>query len=388
LPEHGEGIPKLEHGGYTLHMLRKRILLLSAYDAISHQQWRKGLVTAFPEYEWSVLTLPPRHFSWRIRGNSLTWAISEDDTLKQSFDLIIATSMTDLSALKGMRPSLAVVPTLLYFHENQFAYPESGMEHPSIEPRITSIYAAMSATRIAFNSDYNRKTFLHGSKALLNKMPDHVPPGVDKLLTQKSCILPVPLNDLLFQSVEQERGGSFTILWNHRWEYDKAPERFFSALCMLKERGVSFSLNVVGQHFRSTPAVFNQMKEELSDHIGAWGYIDSRAEYLAIIRQSHVVVSTALHDFQGLGILEATAAGCIPCVPDRLAYREYIPEQFRFTSSPNCIETESEALACRLMELAELHQTGMLSPAPDVSHLSWEAMRQRYGTLIDRIMFN
>jgi glycosyltransferase involved in cell wall biosynthesis len=367
-------------------MLRKRILLLSAYDAISHQQWRKGLVAAFPEHEWTILTLPPRHFSWRIRGNGLTWAISEDDTFKQSFDLIIATSMTDLSALKGMRPSLSAVPTLLYFHENQFAYPESGMEHPSIEPKITSIYAAISATRIAFNSDYNRKTFLQGSQALLNKMPDHVPPGIDALLMKKSSILPVPLNDSLFQDVEQERGGPFTILWNHRWEYDKAPERFFSALSILKERGISFSVNIVGQRFRKAPAIFDQMKEELSDHIGAWGYIDSRAEYLALIRQSHVVVSTALHDFQGLGILEATATGSVPCLPDRLAYREYIPDQFRFTSSPDCAETESEALALRLMKLAELHQSGKLPLAPDISSLSWKAMRQRYSTLIDNIL--
>ncbi len=27
-----------------------KILLLSAYDALSHQYWRKGLVGAFPEY--------------------------------------------------------------------------------------------------------------------------------------------------------------------------------------------------------------------------------------------------------------------------------------------------------------------------------------------------
>ncbi len=364
----------------------KKILLLSAYDAISHQQWRKGLVTAFPEYEWRVLTLPSRHFSWRIRGNSLTWATSEDDTFRQSFDLIIATSMTDLSALKGMRPSLAAIPALLYFHENQFAYPENGMEHHSIEPKITSIYAAVSADRIAFNSDFNRNTFLQGSQALLNKMPDHVPPGIDALLMQKSCILPVPLNDSLFQIGEQKKGGPFTILWNHRWEYDKAPERFFSALSILKERGISFSVNVVGQRFRTAPTVFDQMKEELSDHIGAWGYIEERTEYMALIRQSHVVVSTALHDFQGLGILEATAAGCIPCVPDRLAYREYIPGQFRFASSPDCAETESEALALRLMELAELHQAGKLPPAPDISFLGWKAMRRRYSKLIDNIL--
>ena len=364
----------------------KKILLLSAYDAISHKQWRKGLVAAFPEHEWTVLTLPPRHFSWRIRGNSLTWAISEDETFNQHFDLIIATSMTDLSALKGMRPALAAVPTLLYFHENQFAYPESGMEHHSIEPKITSIYAAISANHILFNSDYNRTTFLQGCSTLLNKMPDLVPPNIEKLLLEKSSILPVPLNDTLFQNGEQERDGRFTILWNHRWEYDKAPERFFAALSILKKKGLSFSVNVVGQRFRKTPTVFDQMKEALADHVGAWGYIESRAEYMATVRKSHVVVSTAIHDFQGLSVLEAVASGAVPVVPDRLAYREYIPEQFRFVSSPDYAETESSALACRLMKLAELHRTGALPKAPDISSVSWKKMRHQYSNLIDRFM--
>lgn len=367
-------------------MSRKKILLLSPYDAISHRYWREGLVAAFPEYDWSVLTLPPRHFSWRTRGNSLTWALSEDEVFRQEFDLIIATSMTDLSALKGMRPSLAAVPTLLYFHENQFAYPESGREHQSIEPKIASIYAAASADRIAFNSDYNRKTFLQGSNALLNKMPDHVPPGIKQLLLEKSCILPVPLIDSCFQANRHEGSEQFSILWNHRWEYDKAPERFFSALCLLKKQNVNFMVNVVGQCFRKTPAIFDRMKEELSDHIGTWGYVEDLSEYHAIIRQSHVVVSTALHDFQGLGVLEATAAGCIPAVPDRLAYREYIPEQFRFTSYPDHAEKEEEALASRLTELAELHQNGILPKAPDISSLSWKDMRQQYSSIITELL--
>jgi hypothetical protein len=75
----------------------KRVLLLSAYDAMSHRCWRRGLVKAFPEYEWTVLTLPPRHFSWRIRGNGLTWAFSKRRALSRPYDLVITTSMTDLA---------------------------------------------------------------------------------------------------------------------------------------------------------------------------------------------------------------------------------------------------------------------------------------------------
>src|SRR5690606_31607509 len=57
-----------------------RILLLSAYDADSHRRWREGLVRELPQHAWTVLALPPRHFSWRIRGNALSWAFGERDT--------------------------------------------------------------------------------------------------------------------------------------------------------------------------------------------------------------------------------------------------------------------------------------------------------------------
>ena len=50
-----------------------RILLLSAYDAPSHKRWREGLVTHCSDYHWDVLALPARYFSWRIRGNPLSW---------------------------------------------------------------------------------------------------------------------------------------------------------------------------------------------------------------------------------------------------------------------------------------------------------------------------
>src|SRR5690554_445672 len=98
-----------------------RILLLSAYDAVSHQYWRKGLVNALPEHDWTVLSLPARYFSWRIRGNSLSWAFGERERLQQPYDLVIATSMVDLTSLRGLVPSLARTPCVVYFHENQFA---------------------------------------------------------------------------------------------------------------------------------------------------------------------------------------------------------------------------------------------------------------------------
>ncbi len=356
-----------------------RILLLSAYDAHSHRRWREGLVDAFSGREWTVLTLPPRNFLWRVRGNSLSWAFSQRETLQQPYDLLLATSMTDLSALKGMVPSLSRVPGIVYCHENQFAYPER-REQQGLEPVFVSLYAVLAADRVLFNSGYNRQTFLDGVQALLKKMPDAVPSGVTEHIAGKSRVIPVPLEHHWFAGSARPRAGDapFTIVWNHRWEYDKAPERMFAALLKLHEDGVDFRVHVIGQQFREQPPVFAKMRARLGAHIGEWGMVESAMAYRQVLQQAHVVLSTALHEFQGLAVLEAVASGCIPLVPDRLAYPEFIPADCRYPSYPDDAVRESEAIAAHLKARAQAWQTGGLPPPPDIARLSWSRLGPVY----------
>ena len=362
-----------------------RVLLLSAYDAHSHRRWRRGLVAAFPEHDWTVLTLPPRNFSWRIRGNSLSWALAERAVLEQPCDLLIATSMTDLSALKGMLPSLAAVPSLVYCHENQFAYPARPAARDCHEPKMVSLYAALAADRVLFNSEYNRQSFLQGVQAFLDRMPDAVPPGVVEHLAGKSGTLPVPLETDWFAArpATVRTDGPFTLVWNHRWEYDKAPERLFGALRQLQQAGADFRVHVIGQQFRQQPPVFAEMQPQLKDRIGAWGMVESESGYRQLLQQSHVSLSTAMHEFQGLALLEATACGCIPLAPDRLAYPEFVPAEFRYPSFPDDPARESTAIAARLQVLYEHFQHGELPRAPNVSGLSWVHLRQAYAAEIN-----
>lgn len=357
-----------------------KILLLSAYDAVSHQYWRNGLVSQFPEHEWTVLALPARYFSWRIRGNSLSWAMAERDTLSQNYDLLIATSMTDLSALKGMVPELAAVPTLVYFHENQFAYPESGREYGSVEPKILNIYTALAADHICFNTHYNRNTFLAGCRKLLKKLPDHVPAGVVEQIEQRSSVLSVPLADELYIPGRSE-SGPLQLVWNHRWEFDKGPELLLKAAQGLIDREVDFRLHVVGQQFRQIPEAFEQLKTIPQHYLGHWGYMESSAAYRELLQQADVVLSTALHDFQGIAVLEAVAAGCIPTVPERLAYPELFPADCCYATGSD----ETERLVSMLAGLAQDKASGQLPQAPDVAGLSWSSLRPDYVQLMTSI---
>ncbi|WP_067868362.1 tRNA-queuosine alpha-mannosyltransferase domain-containing protein [Neptuniibacter marinus] len=356
-----------------------RILLLSAYDADSHVYWREGLVAHLSEYQWTVLKLPGRYFSWRMRGNSLSWAFSEYETLSQPYDLVIATSMTDLSSLRGFVPSLANTPTLVYFHENQFAYPSSGKEFKSVEPCILNLYTALAADYCLFNSEYNRKTMLEGAAALLAKLPDQVPLGLIERIRKRSSVLSVPLCDDSFLP-STAINGEFTITWNHRWEYDKNPQLLLDSMRLLSDLDVDFTLNIVGQQFRKIPKQFDLLNALLADRIGHWGYMPSRLAYQQLLQQSDVVLSTALHDYQGIAVLEGAAAGAFPVVPDRLAYTELFPEGCRYSG-----EDEAETLALLLKQLIDYKKAGRGLKCVDVSHLNWTVMADHYRRIIQQV---
>lgn len=351
-----------------------RILLLSAYDAASHGYWHKALTAQFPSADWTVLTLPPRYFAWRLRGNSLSWAFGERQTLEQGYDLVIATSMTDLSALRGFVPALASTPTIVYFHENQFAYPESGKEYGSVEPKILNIYTALAADRVLFNTDYNRQTFLKGARALLKKLPDQVPAGVIDRIEQSSAVLPVPLPEPVFLP-HQPQPGPLQLIWNHRWEFDKGPELLLAMLAELDQRGIDIRLHMVGQQFRRMPAVFDQILADYPHLLGRSGFIDSVAEYRQLLQQAEIVLSTALHDFQGIAVLEAVAAGCIPLVPDRLAYPELFPADCLYRSGKG----ETEDLVARIATYAAAKAKAEMRSAPAIHNLGWERLRPDYA---------
>ncbi len=181
---------------------------------------------------------------------------------------------------------------------------------------------------------------------LLAKMPDHRLVDATRKIRDASSIQPpgiVPVSP-----PAHRKPGPIRICWAARWEHDKAPEVFFDALGRLAEQGVDFRLNVLGEQFRHIPPIFARARDQFAPHIDHWGYQASRPEYLAALAESDVIVSTARHEFFGISVLEAAAAGCVPVLPKRLAYPEIFSraeEEFFYDGSCN-------QLANRLAELA------------------------------------
>jgi glycosyltransferase involved in cell wall biosynthesis len=357
-----------------------RILLLSPYDAASHKRWRLGLQNHLEDLDFTMLSLPPRYFSWRMRGNSLTWALADDPLLSRDYDLLVATSMTDLSALKGMCPRLSRIPSIVYFHENQFAYPSRSMQQDSLHGRILNLYTALAADAIVFNSNYNQCTFLTGVGNLLADMPDQVPKGITERLAAASRVIPVPLEADNF--IAGTKSSRFTLLWNHRWEYDKGPDRLLLLVERLQANGIDFNLHLLGQQFRKRPEEMDEVVARLkaAGQLGQCGHVRDSASYRSILAESHLVLSTAVHEFQGLSVLEAIACGCLPLVPDRLVYTEMIPPAFRYASC-EAKEAEADAAVNKIVEFKQMVDEDQLVAAPSIDQSLWDHLAEDYRQL-------
>ena len=358
-----------------------RILLLNAYDTDSHKYWCQGLMAHLPHHQWSYLSLPGRFFSWRIRGNGLSFAYGEEaHILQQPFDLIIATSMVDLATLKGLSRNLASTPSILYFHENQFAYPKSAQQHTSIEPQMVNLFSALSADHVLFNSHFNQQSLLAGITDLFKRLPDHAPLNAIDSINNKSQVLPVPIH-VNPNAIRKNfiKGETLKVIWNHRWEYDKGPQTLALLVKLANEQQLNIEFTICGMSFRNIPAEFNQLQISKPDNLKHMGTFTNKAEYLTQLTEHHVVLSTAHHEFQGIAVLEGAAYGCIPLAPDRLAYPEWIPATCLYkNASP---EEEAQHI---LQRLKTWQQQG-LPCTVDVCHYDWQVLAQEYETVLTHV---
>ncbi len=373
-----------------------KILLLSAYHATSHQYWCQGLMAAFPEHDWCCLTLPARYFNWRVRGAPLSWLTEQAAVLTQPYDLLIATSMVDLATLKGLCSNLGGTPSLCYFHENQFEYPQSRQQHASVDAQMVNLYAALAADRVVFNSAYNRDSFFAGVNRLLAKLPDHRPTTIEPQLESRCGVLPVPLKalprsdlchstDVAFEASRRwnlDQGAApLKLIWASRWEYDKGPDRLLAVLSELERRGSDYRIAILGEQFRSAPEAFEVIWQRFNPRIVQFGFVASTAEYQQWLSSADIILSTSIHEFQGVAVLEGIAAGCVPVLPRRLAYPELVAAPFLYASYDTDLSREAQAAADLLERFAVTRPE-----VPCIKHLYWSALRSEYEALMEAVV--
>lgn len=364
-----------------------RILYVEPFEGGSHASFSRAIEACVPA-AWTRLTLPGRHWKWRMRGSAVWAALDHADALRAGHDLLWASSYVPLAELVGLAPALATRPRLLYFHENQLAFPwrdETPAER-DLHYGMTQLVSALAATCCVFNSAFNRDSFLDAGRELLARMPDAVPHDWVDRIAARSRVLGVPMSlpDEAPPIPAPDPAGP-TILWNHRWEHDKNPESCFAALERLADADVAFRVVVCGQRFRRTPKVFERAQARLGSRIVHWGFSPTQPAYIELLTRSDVAVSTARHEFFGLAMLEATHYGAYPLVPDRLAYRELFPETHRYPDT----DDDASVLAERLEGLCRRYAAGEVLRADRRAITSphrIEALGPRYRALVSELL--
>ncbi len=360
------------------------VWLLTPYHAGSHRAWAEGFA-GHSRHRVRLLAMAGSFWKWRMLGAALELAAQARDLLASGErpDLLFATSMVNVPAfLALMRRELAAVPLVLYMHENQLTYPLRPGEKRDLAYPMIQHLSMLAADRICFNSVYHMESWFAELPRLLKHFPDYTHLETIAAVRAKACVLPVgcDLQRLLAQrppAVAAAAGRSPLILWNQRWEYDKDPVTMLRALYTLADEGWAFRVALAGQNFRMQPAEFEEARLRLGERLVHYGYVESPAEYARLLWESDIVLSTALHEFFGVSIVEAIYCGCLPILPRRLSYPELIPAAWHEL----CLYDDFAGLLDRLRAAL----AAPVSPAglrESVGRFDWPALIGAYDDLL------
>lgn len=308
-----------------------KILIVEPFCSGSHKKWVNG-IKEFSSHEITILSLPGAHWKWRMHGASITLA-RKYQLLNENFDIILCSDMMDIALFKALIAK-NTAPIGIYFHENQLTYPWSETDpDPTLERNIQygfiNYTSALVADFVWFNSEYHQKSFLNAIRIMLHNFPDQKNIETISIIESKSKVMyfGITLSQITkYAPPISLKTKDVVILWNHRWEYDKDPNLFFTVLLRLKEKGIRFKLIVLGESFQKAPAIFNHAKTLLQDEIIHWGYCEKEEEYTKLLYQSDILFVTNKQDFFGISVLEAMASNVFPLLPFRLSYPEFFPE--------------------------------------------------------------
>jgi len=357
------------------------IWLLNPYHTGSHRAWAEGYA-AHSRHRVRILAMQGYFWKWRMQGGAMELAEQAKALLAtgEHPDLILATSMVNLPAFLALtRPALTSTPVVLYMHENQLTYPPPPGTKRDLTYGMIQHLSMLTADRICFNSAYHMAGWFDELPRLLKHFPDYTHLETVEATRSKSMVLPVGCDLMRYDKYRGTQGndGPPLILWNQRWEYDKDPETMLRALYALADEGVDFRVALAGENFRVRPTEFAAARDRLGDRLVHFGYAETAADYARLLWSADVVLSTASHEFFGVGIVEAIYCGCVPVLPNRLSYPELLPAQFHDRYLYDNFEGLLERLRMAL-------QTSVPHPAlrDFVAGFDWSAQAPVYDALM------
>jgi glycosyltransferase involved in cell wall biosynthesis len=324
-----------------------------------------------------LVTLPAENWRWRMRGGAVRLADMVGELCAGGYrpDVVIVSDMIDLALFRELTQRHWGRPhTVLYMHENQLAYPSQ--KGTAVDFPWLNWSSALVADEIWFNSRHHLDIFFELLPALFDRFPDgpHDRPVAD--VRKKAVVMPVGVELAPFSP--SERSGTARIVWNHRWEHDKRPDRFMRAVRSLE--GLDFEVVLCGEEPLGGDPARDAFVAALGDRL-VWNGFADRDAYVELLNGSDISVSTADHEFFGVSIVEAVAAGCCPVLPARLSYPELIAPAFHDA----VFYVGSDASAALRERVTAIETTRVLGRmlASEMAVHAWEDIAPSYDSRLE-----
>uniref|UniRef100_A0A3Q2DXT8 tRNA-queuosine alpha-mannosyltransferase n=1 Tax=Cyprinodon variegatus TaxID=28743 RepID=A0A3Q2DXT8_CYPVA len=161
----------------------------------------------------SVFTLPAKKWHWRARTAALYF--SQTIPACSTYRVLFSSSVLNLCELVALRPDLARLKKILYFHENQLVYPVRKDQERDFQYGYNQVLSCLVSDVVAFNSRFNMESFLSSIRSFMKKIPDHRPKDLDRLIRPKCVVLsyPVQFPDIRRWASAVHRAWLFTAVW-------------------------------------------------------------------------------------------------------------------------------------------------------------------------------
>lgn len=373
------------------------VLALEPWYGGSHKNFLDGL-KEHSKHDFHAITMSARFWKWRMHGGAVTMARKALEWVEREGtpDVIFATDMLNVPAFLSLtRPVLSDTPLILYVHENQLTYPlKDGVERDFTYAYINYL-SCLAADQILFNSQFHLDEYLEALPVMLRAFPDYNHLHSVQLIRQKSSVLHLGIDlrahGSQIGSMASRRRGRVTdmpvVLWNQRWEYDKNPEAFFRVMNRLDDSGCTFQLILAGEHFKEQPYEFEKAFERYAERILHYGYAEDFEEYSSLLQRADIIVSTAIHEFFGIAVLEAIYCGCHPLLPNRLSYPELIPSSLHnpLLHAPTLYKDEDQLFKILYSILMGKERPLPLETLQDIcNHLDWREQVHYYDAILEK----
>ncbi len=364
-----------------------RVLLIEPWLNGSHQAWAEGYAAHSGE-DVHLVAHEGAFWRWRLRGGAVTLAERAAAVVDEHGppDVVLASSMLDVPAFLGhARTWIGSAPVALYLHETQPARAALTGEVLDDDMAYRNWSSMVAADHVFVNSAFHRDALFGALPELLCRPPDHRHDHRLDDVRARSTLLPVGVDVAAVRCGPAPADDDAPIvLWSHRWDHDKAPELFFRALRRLDHEGVAFRVALVGADARSDPREFVEAEERFGARLVHAGHLP-RVEYVDLLRRTSVVVSTAVHEFFGVAMVEAMAAGAVPLLPHALSYPEVVPDRYH----PAVLYGAYGDMVRRLRDVLDdlpTAQAAVDGLASSMDRFDWSALAPAYDRVLAQVV--